>query len=148
MKELTNTDSKKWFVTVKGGTIHSYGELDVNQILSVSDECDVEVFDTREEWLVILSDKGIQEAITVVNTTVESRQSTIDRLTAAAENSGLSVPLEAFYYKYRKEVFDWVVNGGEILVDIFIADPAPWLDLRETEGSLSPREFALKILKP
>jgi len=104
-------------------------------------------------WEDELTERGIPFGIIEISrlnalSTIESRQAIIDQLTVAAENSGLSVPFESFYYKYRKEIFNWVNNGGNTLIEIFTNDTSEWLDMRETEDSLSPREFALGLLIP
>jgi len=70
----------------------------------------------------------------------------INTLTNAAEVSGLSVPFESFYYKHRKVILDWIINGGDSIRDIFETSTEVWLDMRVDVDSPSPREFALNLL--
>lgn len=79
--------------------------------------------------------------------TVNERQQVIEQLTEAAETSGLSIPFEAFYYKNRQLILNWVLFGGTQLLEVFNTATEPWLDMRADAESPSPREYAQELLK-
>jgi hypothetical protein len=85
------------------------------------------------------------EEIEAMNTP-QSREAIIDTLTSAAEASGLSVPFESFFYDNRKVVIDWILNGGDSLTKVFEESTEKWMDMRASEESPTPREYALKLL--
>ena len=92
---------------------------------------------------------GIKESEPLYRYTMEAhlnRASILTQLKVASDESGLAIPQDQFFNQYRDEIDYWLMNGGSGLIEIFTNDTSEWLDMREDEASLSPREFALKIL--
>jgi hypothetical protein len=77
----------------------------------------------------------------------DKRMLLINTLTSAAEASGLSVPFESFFYDNRKVVIDWILNGGDSLTKVFEESTEKWMDMRASEESPTPREYALNLLQ-
>lgn len=76
----------------------------------------------------------------------EGRELIINRLTDAAEASGLGVPFASFYYEHRNTILYWVNNGDDSLLEAINNSEEPWLDMREDENTPSLREFAVNLL--
>jgi len=120
---------------------YSSGEDEIGYYL----ELDIDGIDTTFEELVSKGNLKFEFNVDYTLTS-EGREVIIDKLTEAAEASGLGVPFESFYYQHRKVILRWVKYGGEDLKDIFLTAKDVWLDMRENENSPSPREFALNLL--
>jgi len=104
-----------------------------------------------ESDLLIHADEFVKEVLDKASITYSVYSVTkdlIDKLTAAAEASGLAVPFESFYYKNRYMILDFISNGDITdIKELFNTATEAWLDMRETEADPSPREFAQGLIQ-
>ncbi len=102
-----------------------------------------------EDKLTIVSDAKVEELLTdnalAFMTEIEARKANTESMIAAADAFGLNGFIDTFFFKHRDIIFEYEMNGGSGLYDLFETAEDVELDMANEDGK-SPRIYALGLL--
>lgn len=66
IKDLKYPENEVWYILVRDLVIISYGKLEPNQVLSTV--ANIDIYETEEEWKMVLADNGIDLTEILIDT--------------------------------------------------------------------------------